>query len=209
MRIFCPAMASFQPLSYRFGFVRPPHPGVSPEAHTPVRVFPVWAGGAGLSLRARFSTRPSCAGKSPGQPIQCARSGARLANPRLHGPDRLGGTPSAHSRTSPTSLAAGAAGREAARQDRAVTLGTDGGRRHAKGPRRAGPFRRIVPDQAMILVTRPEPTVRPPSRMAKPRPSSMAIGWISATVISVLSPGMTISVPSGSVMTPVTSVVRK
>ena len=27
----------------------------------------------------------------------------------------------------------------------------------------------------------------------------MAIGWISSTVISVLSPGMTISVPSGSV----------
>ena len=31
----------------------------------------------------------------------------------------------------------------------------------------------------MILVTRPAPTVRPPSRMAKRRPSSMAIGWIS------------------------------
>lgn len=61
----------------------------------------------------------------------------------------------------------------------------------------------------MILVTLPEPTVRPPSRMAKPRPSSMAMGWMSWTVISVLSPGMTISVPSGSVMTPVTSVVRK
>ena len=37
----------------------------------------------------------------------------------------------------------------------------------------------------------------------------MAIGWISATVIVVLSPGMTISVPSGRVTTPVTSVVRK
>ena len=61
----------------------------------------------------------------------------------------------------------------------------------------------------MTLVTRPEPTVRPPSRMAKPRPSSMAMGWMSWTVISVVSPGMTISVPSGRVMTPVTSVVRK
>ena len=61
----------------------------------------------------------------------------------------------------------------------------------------------------MIFVTVPAPTVRPPSRMAKPRPSSMAIGWISSTVMSVVSPGMTISVPSGSVMTPVTSVVRK
>ena len=37
----------------------------------------------------------------------------------------------------------------------------------------------------------------------------MAIGWISETVISVVSPGMTISVPSGSWTTPVTSVVRK
>ena len=39
-----------------------------------------------------------------------------------------------------------------------------------------------VKDQSvhlMILVTRPEPTVRPPSRIAKPRPSSMAMGWIS------------------------------
>ena len=60
-----------------------------------------------------------------------------------------------------------------------------------------------------IFVTVPAPTVRPPSRMAKPRPSSIAIGWIRSTVISVVSPGMTISVPSGSVMTPVTSVVRK
>ena len=68
--------------------------------------------------------------------------------------------------------------------------------------RRSGPHLRT-------LVTRPEPTVRPPSRMAKPRPSSMAMGWMSSTVISVVSPGMTISVPSGRVMTPVTSVVRK
>lgn len=67
----------------------------------------------------------------------------------------------------------------------------------------------VIRDYLMILVTLPEPTVRPPSRIAKPRPSSMAMGWISSTLISVLSPGMTISVPSGSVMTPVTSVVRK
>ena len=69
--------------------------------------------------------------------------------------------------------------------------------------------RETASDHLRILVTRPEPTVRPPSRMAKPRPSSMAMGWMSSTVISVVSPGMTISVPSGSVMTPVTSVVRK
>jgi hypothetical protein len=76
-------------------------------------------------------------------------------------------------------------------------------------PKRKGALVRASSIYLTILVTRPEPTVRPPSRMAKPRPSSMAIGWISATVISVLSPGITISVPSGRVMTPVTSVVRK
>src|SRR5207249_6245486 len=61
----------------------------------------------------------------------------------------------------------------------------------------------------MILTTRPAPTVRPPSRMAKRRPSSMAMGWMSSTFMEVLSPGMIISVASGRVMWPVTSVVRK
>ncbi len=37
----------------------------------------------------------------------------------------------------------------------------------------------------------------------------MAMGTISSTVIVVLSPGMTISVPSASLTAPVTSVVRK
>src|ERR1019366_4405581 len=60
-----------------------------------------------------------------------------------------------------------------------------------------------------MFVTRPAPTVRPPSRIANRRPSSIAIGWISSTFIFVLSPGSTISVPSGSCTTPVTSVVRK
>ena len=60
-----------------------------------------------------------------------------------------------------------------------------------------------------ILVTTPEPTVRPPSRMAKRRPSSHAIGVIKVISMSMLSPGMTISTPSGSLMLPVTSVVRK
>ena len=96
-------------------------------------------------------------------------------------------------------------------------------RRATKGPassRRRGPQCRSISSESdlretqrvihlMILVTRPEPTVRPPSRMAKPRPGSIAIGWISWTEISVVSPGMTMSVPSGRVMTPVTSVVRK
>ena len=75
--------------------------------------------------------------------------------------------------------------------------------------RSGGSAGRPAADHLVILVTRPAPTVRPPSRIAKRRPSSMAIGWISSTDISVLSPGMTISVPSGRVTTPVTSVVRK
>ena len=60
-----------------------------------------------------------------------------------------------------------------------------------------------------ILVTTPEPTVRPPSRIAKRRPCSRAMGVIRVISMSMLSPGMTISVPSGSLMLPVTSVVRK
>lgn len=62
---------------------------------------------------------------------------------------------------------------------------------------------------SMIVATRPDPTVRPPSRIAKRRPSSIATGWISSTVISTLSPGIHISIPSGSSQTPVTSVVLK
>ncbi len=64
-------------------------------------------------------------------------------------------------------------------------------------------------DYSMMLATTPAPTVRPPSRMAKRSFSSIAIGTISVTSIDTLSPGITISVPSGSVTTPVTSVVRK
>ena len=62
---------------------------------------------------------------------------------------------------------------------------------------------------SMIVATRPDPTVRPPSRIAKERPWLIAIGWISSIVISMLSPGMHISVPSGRLQTPVTSVVLK
>lgn len=36
--------------------------------------------------------------------------------------------------------------------------------------------RKTYGNYLMILVTRPEPTVRPPSRIAKPRPSSIAMG---------------------------------
>ena len=62
---------------------------------------------------------------------------------------------------------------------------------------------------SMIEATMPAPTVRPPSRIAKRSFSSMAIGTISSTATVTLSPGMTISVPSGSETMPVTSVVRK
>src|SRR5437870_3840851 len=75
--------------------------------------------------------------------------------------------------------------------------------------RHRGPRSLPVRDYLWILMTRPAPTVRPPSRIAKRRPSSMAIGLMSSTVISVLSPGMTISVPPGRSTLPVMSVVRK
>ena len=65
------------------------------------------------------------------------------------------------------------------------------------------------PIYSMMLETTPEPTVRPPSRIAKRSPCSIAIGVISLIVIRMLSPGMTISTPSGSSIVPVTSVVRK
>ncbi len=62
---------------------------------------------------------------------------------------------------------------------------------------------------SITAVTAPEPTVLPPSRIAKRRPSSMAMGLMSSIFIVTWSPGMHISTPSGSVITPVTSVVRK
>ena len=62
---------------------------------------------------------------------------------------------------------------------------------------------------SMMEVTTPAPTVRPPSRIAKRSSSSIAIGVISSTSICTLSPGITISTPSGSIADPVTSVVRK
>ena len=60
-----------------------------------------------------------------------------------------------------------------------------------------------------IFVTTPEPTVRPPSRIAKRLPSSRAIGLCSSTSTFTLSPGIHISAPPRSVVEPVTSVVRK
>jgi hypothetical protein len=62
---------------------------------------------------------------------------------------------------------------------------------------------------AMISEMVPAPTVRPPSRMAKRKPFSMATGVCSSISSEMLSPGITISVPAGSFAVPVTSVVRK
>src|SRR5690625_6828787 len=44
--------------------------------------------------------------------------------------------------------------------------------------------------QSRIFATTPAPTVRPPSRIAKRRPCSIATGWISFTLNVVLSPGI-------------------
>ena len=60
-----------------------------------------------------------------------------------------------------------------------------------------------------ISLTVPAPTVLPPSRIAKRSPFSIAMGAISVISIWMLSPGITISTPSGRLATPVTSVVLK
>ena len=67
----------------------------------------------------------------------------------------------------------------------------------------------VFNNYSITVATRPDPTVRPPSRIANVRPCSIATGWMSSIVISTLSPGMHISVPAGSSQTPVTSVVLK
>src|SRR2546428_14145115 len=60
-----------------------------------------------------------------------------------------------------------------------------------------------------MAVTMPEPTVLPPSRIAKRSPWSIAIGEIRSAVIVTLSPGITISTPARRATPPLTSVVRK
>ena len=64
------------------------------------------------------------------------------------------------------------------------------------------------PGYLITFVTTPDPTVRPPSRMAKRTPSSMAIGLCNSICTRTLSPGMHISA-STRLAVPVTSVVRK
>jgi hypothetical protein len=71
------------------------------------------------------------------------------------------------------------------------------------------PFTFRLVSYSLIFVTTPEPTVLPPSRMAKRTPSSMAIGLESSTETRALSPGMHISAPPSKLAEPVTSVVRK
>jgi len=62
---------------------------------------------------------------------------------------------------------------------------------------------------SITSVTTPAPTVLPPSLIANLTSFSIAIGAISSIVSVTLSPGITISTPSGSSATPVTSVVLK
>ena len=69
--------------------------------------------------------------------------------------------------------------------------------------------RRAVACYSTISEIVPAPTVRPPSLIAKRKPFSIAIGVINSISIATLSPGITISTPSGNCATPVTSVVRK
>src|SRR6185436_20193551 len=69
----------------------------------------------------------------------------------------------------------------------------------------AGSSPAVHSSYSIMSVTVPAPTVRPPSRIAKRRPFSIAIGAIRSMVSVVLSPGMTISAPSASLATPVTS----
>jgi len=75
------------------------------------------------------------------------------------------------------------------------------------GPRRARTPRFRV--YSRMSVTVPAPTVRPPSRIANRSPFSIATSVISEISRFTLSPGITISTPSGSFAFPVTSVVRK
>jgi len=67
----------------------------------------------------------------------------------------------------------------------------------------------LLPLYSIISVTTPAPTVLPPSLMAKRSSFSRAMGVTSSTLRVTLSPGITISTPSGSLAIPVTSVVLR
>src|SRR3954470_3493019 len=83
----------------------------------------------------------------------------------------------------------------------------EGGRNRNSFPLPPSPFHLLA--YSTIFVTTPEPTVLPPSRIAKRTPSSMAIGFDSSTEIRALSPAMHISARPSKFAAPVTSVVRK
>lgn len=70
-------------------------------------------------------------------------------------------------------------------------------------------FKSFSKTYSVMSVTTPAPTVFPPSRIANRSSFSIAMGAISSTFSSTRSPGITISVPSFRVTTPVMSVVRK
>ncbi|MBA7701089.1 hypothetical protein ES703_109820 [subsurface metagenome] len=80
--------------------------------------------------------------------------------------------------------------------------------RHPAGGWQAGLGQGLFSYSTISLIT-PAPTVFPPSRIAKRSSFSMAMGVIRFTSRATLSPGITISTPSGRVTTAVTSVVRK
>ncbi len=164
-------------------------------------------------FRSRASRRPE---KAPGNPLQPrrgrqSRRGRRLRCPAppapffflaeiSRGPGQRPGSGGAKSkRPAPSPGQA----RLAAISRRSLGPGSPGdvstGRDRGPAPQH----------HLMIFDTTPAPTVRPPSRMAKRSFSSIAIGAISSTSNFRLSPGITISVPSGSFTVPVTSVVRK
>ena len=68
---------------------------------------------------------------------------------------------------------------------------------------------RVKTDYSTTSATRPDPIVRPPSRIAKVSPCSIATGLPSSTATVTRSPGITISMSPSSVNEPVTSVVLK
>src|SRR5215471_16562945 len=81
--------------------------------------------------------------------------------------------------------------------------------RHRSGLSKSPTFEPATCNYSRISLIVPAPTVRPPSRIANLSPFSIAIGVINWISSRVLSPGITISTPSGNCDVPVTSVVLK
>ena len=136
--------------------------------------------------------RESAAGRSRGE-----REGAKRTGRKRRGTEKKGTGKEGTGKEGTGKEGTGKEGTEEKRSGKKKT-----------GSARADPVGRSR-NYSMTSDTTPEATVRPPSRMAKRSSCSMAIGVMSSPMIVTLSPGMTISVPSGRVHTPVTSVVRK